>query len=985
MTRRRRSNLLRFSSSGSCAESRQRTFEQLEQRLCMAAMPNILVINTDDQRFDTLPYMPTVPSQLVPASSVFTNSFVPTPICSPSRASLLTGLYAYNHGVLHVLEPWGGFQNFNDSSTLATWLDGAGYNTAMIGKYINGYDVNAYANQNPNDTYVPPGWDQWRAMLGASFNSPKFSIDGVTQQFPGKYTTDVMSDMAVDFIESTSADGQAPFFLYYAPHNPHQPSLVAPRHQGAYDGIAPHRPPSFNEADISDKPNWVKNQLGLMTPAEIAALDEFREDQLESMLSVDEGIARMLDALRQNGQLENTIIIYTSDNGQHWGEHRFDEKGPAWEESIRVPLLIYDGRDPMGQTIDEMALNIDLAPTIMQLAGISLPQSADGRSLVPLMNNQNVDWRDDFLIERYIGDGGLYYGLRTERYTYTEYVYTNSFELYDNLNDPYQLTSQHNNPAYAGVRSQLAARLQQLRASDRTGPTTTNLSAAVSPSGVVTLTARVSDASTGGSEVRNAEYFVNSVGNNGLGKAMRVADGLYNSVAENMVVEISGLSPGLHTIYVHGRDISGNWGPVASIQVNTSLSSAPLLASMTALNFGDVVVGQTAARLLTFTNGAAAGGASIRIDPSQVTMSPLSAPFRSSALNSPPVTLAPGQSVTIEVVYAPTVVRADNATVRIPHSGSNTPLTISLSGAGVAAQSDVVHRVNAGGPQIAALPNWSADTASIPSFNNAATGGNSATLSTTAAIDLTHPSVPTGTPMAIFQSERYDKPSGQNLLWDFPVAAGQYEVFLYFAETYAGAMTPGARVFDVAIEGSVVLNDYDVFADVGGNRGVVKSFLVTSDANLDIDFLRVTQNPSVRAIEIRRETSISTVAMFSAFAPFAASEPVIAAQSTGSASQTSTTPLAPLARLGREGLPLAGAIASATGRTKLVDALLREEALAQFSSRPEQLQRLLPNGDSEFRTGRDSTRADRGLAPSPSTPKVVPPAAELCDSAFANW
>ncbi len=203
---------------------------------------------------------------------------------------------------------------------------------------------------------------------------------------------------------------------------------------------------------MSDKPNWVKNKLPLMTTADIAALDQFRQDQLESMLSVDEGIGRMLELLNQTGELQNTIIIYTSDNGQNWGEHRFVGKGPAWEESIRVPLLVYDGRNPTAQTIDEMALNIDLAPTIMELAGLPLPQPTDGESLVPLLDNEPVQWRDEFLVERYKGDGGKYFAIRTEQWSYTEYVETNGFELYDLVNDPYQLNSLHNNPAFASVR-----------------------------------------------------------------------------------------------------------------------------------------------------------------------------------------------------------------------------------------------------------------------------------------------------------------------------------------------------------------------------------------------------------------------------------------------------------------------------------------------------------------------------------------------------
>ncbi|HEX6961660.1 MAG TPA: sulfatase-like hydrolase/transferase [Lacipirellula sp.] len=1021
--RRNRAGRSRPTSHGN--DGRSSRIEQLEPRLALASMPNIIVINTDDQRFDTLQYMPTVQSQLVPNSAKFINSFVPTPICSPSRASLLTGLYAHNHGVLHVLEPWGGFENFNDSSTLATWLDAAGYNTAMIGKYINGYDLTAHANQNPNDTYVPPGWDEWRAMLGASFNSPTFSVDGVAQDFAGQYTADVMADMADEFIRANNDADETPFFLYFAPHNPHAPAVPAPRHNGAFDNLAPYRPPSFNEADISDKPQWVKNQLDPMTATEIAAVDQFRKDQLESLLSVDDAVNQMLSALRQTGQLDNTIIIYTSDNGQHWGEHRFDEKGPAWDESIRVPLIIYDGRNPTSQTIDEMALNIDLAPTILQMAGVAPQPARDGKSLVQLINGNDAGWRDEFLIERYIGDGGKYYGIRTERYTYTEYQFTPGVELYDNLNDPYQLVSQHNNGAYAAVKADLAARLNALRSADRTGPVTSNLNAIVGADGVITLTATVNDSTTGGDEVRNAEYFIDAIGTTGLGTAMRPADGLYNNVAENMVTQIGGLSPGVHTIYVHGRDLSGNWGPFVSIQVggqtqnpsvvyrinaggvqlagspgwavdtgaspspfsnatsggnsgafkvsaaiNMTHSSIPagtptavfqddrfdkpgganllwdfpvtpgqyevrlyfaenyaptavvggrvfdvtiegatvldnydifadvgkhkgvvksfivnsdgnlgvdflrgvqnplvsgieilktnqqapsaLNPSATSLNFGNVNVGQTATRQVTLTNSGQSGQSSITITPSQATITPAGSPYAVSFSQSGPIVLAPGQSTIVMVAYTPTSTGTKNATLLIPHSGGNSPLSISLTGNGVAVQQPtVLYRVNAGGPQIAGSPAWTADTAASPSpYNNADSGGNSGTSLTTAAINMTHPSIPPGTPMAVFQSERFDKPSGANLLWDFAVTPGQYEVRLYLAETYSGTSIVGGRVFDVTIEGATVLDNYDIFADVGKNKGVVKSFLVASNANLDIDFLRGVQNPTVRGIEI---------------------------------------------------------------------------------------------------------------------------------------
>jgi hypothetical protein len=163
----------------------------------------------------------------------------------------------------------------------------------------------------------------------------------------------------------------------------------------------------------------------------------------------------------------------------------------------------------------------------------------------------------------------------------------------------------------------------------------------------------------------------------------------------------------------------------------------------------------------------------------------------------------------------------------------------------------VLFRVNAGGTELASTPVWTADTLAAPSiYNNAASGGNSGANSNTATIDLTHPSVPAGTPMALFQSQRFDKPAGANMLWDFPVTPGQYEVRLYFAETNSAAGVIGGRQFDVTVEGALVLDNYDIFADVGMRKGVMKSFVLAADANIDIDFFRVREDPTIRGIEI---------------------------------------------------------------------------------------------------------------------------------------
>ncbi len=230
---------------------------------------------------------------------------------------------------------------------------------------------------------------------------------------------------------------------------------------------------------------------------------------------------------------------------------------------------------------------------------------------------------------------------------------------------------------------------------------------------------------------------------------------------------------------------------------------------------------------------------------------------------TPSAIVGPGGETTFQVTFRPTVAGVRNATLLIASNDSDEPLyQFAIDGAGVAQQSTVVYRINAGGPAIAGSPAWGADTGASPSnFNNSTTGGNSATSVTSVSVNASHPSIPAGTPAAIFQTERFDKPAGANLLWDFPVTPGQYEVRLYFAETFPGTQAAGARVFDVLLEGAVMLKDYDIFAEVGPNAGVVKSFVVSSDEKLDIGFLRVKENPSVKAIEILRLSSPSSAAV----------------------------------------------------------------------------------------------------------------------------
>lgn len=288
------------------------------------------------------------------------------------------------------------------------------------------------------------------------------------------------------------------------------------------------------------------------------------------------------------------------------------------------------------------------------------------------------------------------------------------------------------------------------------------------------------------------------------------------------------------------------------VEFNATTTTPTLSVSATNLNFGEVLIGNSATQTLTLTNTAAAGGANITVNPASASITPAGTPFSTTFASAQPIVLAPGQSTVVTVSYAPAAVGTHAATLNITHDGLNTPIAVSLAGQGIdePAGQQPVYRINAGGPLVAGTPAWEPDTNAAPSiYSNAATG-NSKSDSTTSAIAVSHPSIPADTPMAIFQSNRFDRNGGGEMSWDFPVTAGQYEVRLFFAEIWSGGQAAGVRLFDVAIENAMVLDDYDIFADVGGFAGVMKSFIVTADSNLDVDFFHVVQNPQFAAIEI---------------------------------------------------------------------------------------------------------------------------------------
>jgi arylsulfatase A-like enzyme len=399
------------------------------------ARPDILVVVTDDQRWDSLSGMPTVRRELVGKGVTFTRAFAVNPLCCPSRASILTGLNSHSTLVYRNSPPYGGWASFDDSSTLATWLQGAGYRTGYFGKYLNGYRV----------LDVPPGWDEWFGYE-KGFYDYTVSHDGVARRFgsaPRDYSTDVLTRAARSFVER---GGDEPLLLFYAPYAPHAPATPAPRHVGALPGVRPFRPAAYDEADVSDKPAWMRGHDRL-TARERRRMDDLGADMKRSLLAVDDGIEDLLGTLESAGRLSNTLIVFTSDNGLMWGEHRWtDMKSTPYEESIRIPLVVrWDALGEPSRVEKRLATNLDLAPTFADVAGASAP-GVEGLSLVPLLAEEGAAWRSEILLEHLRGKRDrtrnvpTYCGVRTDRWKYVAYS-TYEDELYDLARDPAELSS----------------------------------------------------------------------------------------------------------------------------------------------------------------------------------------------------------------------------------------------------------------------------------------------------------------------------------------------------------------------------------------------------------------------------------------------------------------------------------------------------------------------------------------------------------------
>lgn len=450
------------------------------------ARPNIVVIETDDQTAESIRVMDMVNSLIGGKGATFRNNFVNYSLCCPSRATFLTGQYGHNHGVLGNTGPNGGFQRFEElhgHNNLAVWLQDAGYHTALIGKYLSGY-----ASSPP----VPPGWAEWRAAASPpplttakeldTISAYDYRLDenGVSVRYghnPADFKQDVLTRKAVNLV-NRRAPGAQPFFLwltYTAPHiggpdqNPNPPfncagaAKPAPRHAHAFDSAPLPKLPNFSEADVSDKPAAIRN-LPRLTASQITDVQRRYRCALESLLSVDEGVRKVVAALAATGELANTLIVYTSDNGFFYGEHRIPiSKQRLYEQSIRVPLQMRGPGIPQGAVIRELSINADLAPTILDAANAQPNLIMDGRSLIPVAQDPSLAQGRQLLIEQpSFKEQPRFRAIRTGRYMYAEHG-SGEKELYDLKADPFELWSNHNAPAYTSVKAELATRLHQLQ------------------------------------------------------------------------------------------------------------------------------------------------------------------------------------------------------------------------------------------------------------------------------------------------------------------------------------------------------------------------------------------------------------------------------------------------------------------------------------------------------------------------------------------
>lgn len=479
--------------------------------------PNVIFILTDDQTLAEMQALPRTRALLGDQGATFDRAYISYPLCCPSRATFLTGEYMHNTNVRGNGAPFGGWERFRglgtEAKALPVWLQAAGYETVHLGKYLNGY---------PNtDPPVPPGWDEWYGKL-SQYNSTLLGNQiyfnyGLLEQGPGgapahvvdygqgedDYQTDVLADKAVDAIHRLGGPGQSrPFFLNLWFSAPHAPYLAAARYAGAFGGTPVTRNASINEKAIGDKPKFMR-RLHPLRRRQLTIIDERQRNRWAQLLSVDDAVNQIYQALAQEGRLANTYLVFSSDNGYFAGEHRIAQgKYLPYEPSSHVPLIIRGPGIAPGTHTPELVSNADVAPTIAAIAGVNPQLVEDGRSLLPYAEKPVARSTRPILLEGDTGsnltggDAGeaslsssaslkgkkgvgnleqepiarkakavrapAYRAIRTDRYLYVRYPGKAGAELYDMTIDPLQLRSRQHDRRYRFVKAWLAAQLRAL-------------------------------------------------------------------------------------------------------------------------------------------------------------------------------------------------------------------------------------------------------------------------------------------------------------------------------------------------------------------------------------------------------------------------------------------------------------------------------------------------------------------------------------------
>jgi arylsulfatase A-like enzyme len=385
--------------------------------------PNIVVIMTDDQFMDTVWAMPFVNARDDWAR--FSNATVNTALCCPSRATFLTGQTSPHHGIESNSET----SLFKGRSTVADWLDDAGYQTGFVGKYMNKFPW------DEADNYIPEGWDYWAGYTGSmTYTNFTLNENGNVVAYSGgaNNSTDVLSDQAVDYIDQVRK--RKPFFAFISYLGPHGPAIPPSRYVDADVAPIPETE-AFLEADVSDKPRWVRKST---TPS-VEKLRDRRMRHQRTLLAVDDGVEKIFDALERRGELDNTIVLYTTDHGISLGEHGYTKKTCGYEVCSNVPLLVRGpGVVPGGD--HSLVGNIDFAPTLTDYAGIPTGRKVDGRSLRPLLEGRKQTIHKGILLARAQGERDkIFFGLRTKKWKYIRYLRTGELELYNLRKDPLEL------------------------------------------------------------------------------------------------------------------------------------------------------------------------------------------------------------------------------------------------------------------------------------------------------------------------------------------------------------------------------------------------------------------------------------------------------------------------------------------------------------------------------------------------------------------